>query len=369
MKRNVQKLYFGIAYWKKRWVWVPFFYRPDDFMTESDKLARLKFISRDWQKNDPLAKRENKALVKISNVANETIVPWLWSEKDLKQLCNENDLPLAWVTDRYPWKIHQVNEGINRRVNRKSRSVSPKEYRLIRKELIKFNKQAAIVIGILWYLNNSLGKGGGFVTLEEVVRMQVHDISPDQPDSFHCISLFRSGARSHLVGHSLPPRLWKSLCRQINDISPFVFSTRYGGPLNSVQIDTYLKKAAKNAGINDPITSASLRPQFDKKIERIAKKYRRDASVKSYLEPVEVEEWKAIQGNVADIYQRRGRKSAHDPLNVLNAVLYHLKTRCPIRKLPQHFPRGDAVHSQYRRWKKNGILDAILSFRKAHSAS
>lgn len=369
MKCDVRELSFGIAYWKKRWVWVPFFHLPDNSMTESGELARFKFTPVDGQKIEPLAKRENKALEKVPSTANETIVPWFWSEKDLRQLCNDNNLPLAWVTDQYPREIRPGNEGINRRENRKTRSISSKEFRLIRKKLIKLDEQAAIIVGIIWYLNNSLGKAGGFVTLEEVVRMQVHDVFPDQQGCFHCISLFRSGARFSFVFHYLPPRLWKPVCRQINDNSPFVFSTRNGGPLKPVQIDAYLKKAAKNAGIIDPITSASLRPQFDKKIKRIAKKYRRDASMKSYLEPVEAEEWKAIQGAVPGIQQRRGRKSVHDPLNLLNAILCHLKTRCPMRKLPHHFPPWDAVYSQYRRWKKNGILDAILSFRKAHSAS
>ena len=48
------------------------------------------------QKIEPLPKRENKALEKNAASVRETIVPWLWSEKALKELCRQNDIPLNW---------------------------------------------------------------------------------------------------------------------------------------------------------------------------------------------------------------------------------------------------------------------------------
>ena len=105
MKReDGRELFFGMAYWKKRWVSVPFFHCPDGAITETGELARFKVTILDGQKIEPLPKRENKALEKNAASVRETIVPWLWSEEALKELCRQNDIPLNWVTDRFPRK-------------------------------------------------------------------------------------------------------------------------------------------------------------------------------------------------------------------------------------------------------------------------
>lgn len=351
-----QELYFGMAYWKKRWVSVPFFHLPDGAITETGELARFKFTPLDGQKIEPLPKRENRALEKNAASIKETIVPWLWSEKALKELCRQNDIPLNWVTDRFPRKARHTESEANRREERKIPSLTPKEYGRIRKEIVRLNEQVAVVVEIVWYLNQILGKGGDFVTLEEVARLQVQDVDPDVPNGSNCISLFRSGTKCHLVVHFLPPRLWRAVCQQIKDDSVFVFSTRNGGPLLPVQIDACLKRAAKMAGFKETITSASLRPPFDKKqAEKSAKKYHRDASIKPYLDPVSMEEWSAICEQIPAIVERKGRKAAHNPLELFNAMLHLLRTQCPIRKLPKEFPSWRAVESQQRRWEKRGF--------------
>lgn len=359
-------LYFGLAYWKKRWVSVPFFYLPDGAITETGELARFKVTPLDGEKIEPVPTRENKALEKNADTVIETIVPWLWSEKALKKLCRENDLPLGWVTDRFPRKKRSTRTEVSRRETRKLPSLIPREYRAIRKELFKLNEQIAVAVEIVWHFNRILGKGGDFVTLEEVLRLQVHDVYPEQLDGSGCIRLFRSSTSCHLIVHILPPRLWKALCRLINEDSSFVFSTKNGGPYLPVQVDTCLKRAAKIAGFKEPITSASLRPPFDKKeVEKSAKRCQYDASVKPYFEPVNREEWEAICERIPRIVERRGRKAAHSSLDLLNAILYLFQRRCPIRKLPASFPSWRAVESQKRRWQKAGILDEIIALRKA----
>ena len=206
------------------------------------------------------------------------------------------------------------------------------------------------------------------MTLEEVVRLQVKDVDPDEPNGSNCISLFRSGTKCHMVVHYLPSRLWRAVCDQIKDDSVFVFSTKNGGPLLPVQVDACLKKAAKIAGFKETITSASLRPPFDKEqAEKSAKKYHHDASVKPYFEPIAIEEWKVICERIPGILERKGRKAIHNPLDLLNAILHLLQTRSPIRKLPVSFPPWRAVESQQRRWKRAGILDKIIALRKAKS--
>ena len=171
-----QKLYFGVAYWKKRWVAVPFFHLPLDAEIEDNHLARFKVTALDDHKIEALAQRKNKASEKISVL--EAIVPWLWDEKALKQLCRRNDLPLAWVTDRFPRKKYATKGSVNRRRNRKIHPLTSQEFTCIRKELAKLNEQAALIARILWYLNRALGQGGGFITLEALVRLQIQDVSP-----------------------------------------------------------------------------------------------------------------------------------------------------------------------------------------------
>ncbi len=244
---------FGIAYWEKRWVAVPFFHVPEDAINESGDLMRFKVTPLEGHIIESPPRRENRALETM--VVSESIVPRLWSEKALKQLCKRNDLPLAWVTDGFPRKKCRTSGDANRREDRKIKSLTPKEFRSIRRELDKLNKQAALIINILWFLNQSLGKGGGFVTLAEVVRLKADDISPENNDGSNWIQLIRTrGDRTHMVVHCLPPRLWKSLCSQIDETSPFVFSSRDEGPFLPGQIDSYLKRAAEKAGIKGTIT-------------------------------------------------------------------------------------------------------------------
>ena len=357
---NGQELYFGVAYWKKRWVGVPFFHLPPGAETEDGQLARFKVTQLDGSKIEPLAQRENKALEKIQ--VQETIVPWLWSEKSLKELCRENDLPLSWVTDRFPRKQYHTRRSDNRRELRKITSLTPTEFRRIRKELLKLNEQAALILRILWYLNGSIGPGGGFVTLEEIIRMQIQDVSPENENGSNWIRLQRIGMRStRLVVHCLPPQLWKALCRQINEKSVFVFSTKHGGPLHPEQIDFYLKKAARIAGFGMSITSMSLRPPFNK---QKVKKTERGNRAESYQEPVTPEEWTELCKQVPKILNRKGRKATHDPRALFNAMLYLEKTQCSFRKLPDHFPPWRAVASQQKRWRNLGVFDEIKALRK-----
>jgi hypothetical protein len=364
-----QERCFGIAYWKRRWVFVPFFHVPDSAVTEDGELVRFKCTPLDRQIIEPLQQRETKAREKNQALVKETIVPWLLAEKELKQLCRRNDLPLAWVTDRFLRNKRNVKKGANRREDRKIRSINSKEFRRIHKELTLLNEPTSLIIAILWYLNNSLGKGGAFVTLEEIVRLQVEDVSPEQANASNWVRLLRTGiSGTHLIVHCLPSNLWKRLCRQINDNLAFVFSNRDGGPLLPVQVDTQLKKAAKLAGFKESITSASFRPQFDKEqVKRSEKRCRLDASVKPYLDPVNLEEWSAICEHIPAILGRKGRKSSHDPRDLLNAMLHLKRTSCPIRKLPEEFPPWRAVESQQRRWKKSKVLGEIIALRKSKS--
>jgi len=366
---NMPEIFFGLAYYKRRWVRVPLFYAPAEAVTETGELAYFRFIPVDGQVLTPPPKREDTAFDKNWSEARETIVPWLLPEKVLKELCRRNDIHLPWVTGRTPQRKGNSSGDANRRENRKIRSLTSKEFRQIHKELIKIDKQSALIASILWFLNDSFEEAGMFITLEEVIRLRVQDVSPEQETGPDYIILKRTrGNRTQHVSHFLPLKLWRPLCQQINENSMFVFSNKTGGPLFAVQVDEHLKKAAKRAGFEEPITSIALRPPFNKEqVEHARGKYQRDVSVKDHLQPISSEEWEMICEQLPTLKAKRGRKSTYDPRELLNAILFHLRENCPYRKLPPAYPPYKAVHSQYRRWKKDGSLDAMLNLRKITS--
>jgi putative transposase len=54
--------------------------------------------------------------------------------------------------------------------------------------------------------------------------------------------------------------------------------------------------------------------------------------------------------------KRTGRPPA-DLREVLNAILYLVRTGCPWRLLPHDFPPWSTVHTWYRRWRKDGTWE------------
>ena len=56
--------------------------------------------------------------------------------------------------------------------------------------------------------------------------------------------------------------------------------------------------------------------------------------------------------------KRTGRPSA-DLREVVNGILYLVRTGCQWRLLPQDFPPWSTVHTWYRRWRSDGTWDGI----------
>src|SRR6516162_1096739 len=56
--------------------------------------------------------------------------------------------------------------------------------------------------------------------------------------------------------------------------------------------------------------------------------------------------------------QRTGRPPA-DLREVLNAILYLVRSGCQWRLLPHDFPPWSTVHTWYRRWRRDGTWDRI----------
>jgi hypothetical protein len=347
-----------LAYWhkKRRWVAVPLFHIPQDAIAENGDLIRIRVTPLDGQEIRSIPTRKRNFVKAV----NECIVPSQWSQKDLKQLCVRNDISFFWLTGKSSTKSSRGRRNAIRREYRKIKPLTPKQFRKrFLRELKKISKQTALIAQILWFFNKVLGKGGTFVTLEEILRLKIEDVAPD-PDNW--IRLMRTGTYAQLVHFTLPQYFWKSLCDQIDEDSIFVFSNRDGGPLLPGQIERHFRKAGKQSGIKETVTSLSLRPLFNKKGVRITPALLEDAPHKDYSE-ISTQEWDLIVVKIPFLINKRGCKSKYHPRDLFNGILYHLGIKCPFRKLPDHFPPWQAVDSQYRRWKKRGIIEQVFDLR------
>ena len=59
------------------------------------------------------------------------------------------------------------------------------------------------------------------------------------------------------------------------------------------------------------------------------------------------------------VYAATGRRPSVDRREVVNAILYLLRTGCHWRLLPKDFPSWSTVHSCFWRWKRDGTLDRL----------
>lgn len=50
----------------------------------------------------------------------------------------------------------------------------------------------------------------------------------------------------------------------------------------------------------------------------------------------------------------------HTRREIVNAILYVLRSGCPWRMLPHEFPAWGTVYSYFRKWQREGIWDQIL---------
>ena len=348
---------------------MPLLHIPECAITNEGDLVFYRFIPLDNPPIiDPLPVRISKALKNYPPLAARTIVPNLWPKTALERLCKVYDIPLFWVTGHCSSIKNAATANATRRKMRKNRSLTSKEFRRLRKALKKIDEQSALIISILWFLNTRLEAGGGFITLEEVLRLKVWDISQRDECRPPTISLTRhQGRRTHLVSHFLPPALWRPLYRQVKEKREFVFSKVDNEPLFPGQVDSCIIKAAKNAGFQERITSIYFRPQFNKAGAERARRCGAFDNVN--LDPLSAQEWVALCNHCPKILPRKGRKPMHDPRELLNAIFHKLKTGCSLRKLSDSFPPWKAVDSQYRRWKNTGLFREILKYRKHKSDS
>ena len=70
-------------------------------------------------------------------------------------------------------------------------------------------------------------------------------------------------------------------------------------------------------------------------------------------------QWEILHPLLKCPKEHGGTPPRHPLREIVNAMLYILRTGCAWRHLPHDFPPYAAVYSYFRRWRKNGKLDLV----------
>jgi transposase len=82
-------------------------------------------------------------------------------------------------------------------------------------------------------------------------------------------------------------------------------------------------------------------------------------SGKGYGSDLSDEEW-AILEPLVPAPLPGGRPAKHSRREIMNAILYILRTGCQWRMLPHDFPPYSTVYYYYRQWRRLGLWESIL---------
>jgi transposase/transposase-like protein len=90
------------------------------------------------------------------------------------------------------------------------------------------------------------------------------------------------------------------------------------------------------------------------------KKHRRspDRENRTYPSDLTDTEWNEIKEHFNN-KDPRGNPGSHSKREILNAIMYILRTGCQWRMLPFDFPPHKTVYSNFTRWTKRGIFEKI----------
>lgn len=77
------------------------------------------------------------------------------------------------------------------------------------------------------------------------------------------------------------------------------------------------------------------------------------------------EQWESIRSSVPEPEREgttvRGGRPWRDPRDVLNAILWILRTGAPWADLPRRYPPYQTCHDRFQKWEREGVLDRILA--------
>jgi transposase len=74
------------------------------------------------------------------------------------------------------------------------------------------------------------------------------------------------------------------------------------------------------------------------------------------------EQWEILEPLIPDPPRRADGKGRpwRDPRDVLNGILWILRTGAPWRDLSERYPPYQTCHRRFQRWNEEGVLDEVL---------
>ena len=78
----------------------------------------------------------------------------------------------------------------------------------------------------------------------------------------------------------------------------------------------------------------------------------------SYTTDVSDDEWAVLEPWVPAV-KTGGRPAEHTRREIINAILYVLRTGCQWRNMPHDFPRWGTVYTYHRNWRLDGTWQRI----------
>jgi transposase len=82
------------------------------------------------------------------------------------------------------------------------------------------------------------------------------------------------------------------------------------------------------------------------------------SSKRRYPSDLTDQQWALVEPQLSGA-KPGGRPLAHTVREVVNAILYLLRTGCSWRQLPKDFPPWETVYWHFKRWRDDGSLDAL----------
>lgn len=80
----------------------------------------------------------------------------------------------------------------------------------------------------------------------------------------------------------------------------------------------------------------------------------------TYPSDLSSEEWYLVERYVMS-RAGRGRRRGVEEREILDAIMYVVKTKCSWRMLPHDFPCWPTVYYYYRRWRDDGTLHLVIT--------
>ena len=83
--------------------------------------------------------------------------------------------------------------------------------------------------------------------------------------------------------------------------------------------------------------------------------------IRGYASDLTQQEWKVIKPFLCCERKGAGRSMELEMRQVMNAIFYVLRTGCPWRCLPHHFPNFNSVYYHFRKMCRNGLWQRVNS--------